>query len=166
MSQWDWYLLSIGMQRMYVVFLLDTQNPMKMHSYANITCERETFKEVIICRHTLPFQITFIFIFRLLGRHSHIFWRCAKWGHRRSWFNSVDQSKIPEYHLFCIKYLYFLKMIWLNFYDSRCEIRDICLQQARWSDSALHYIVSVLLSLFTFFAEMMKYKEMWSSGIL
>lgn len=43
----DWYLLSIKLRQMYVLFLLDTQNPMKVLSYANITFERETFKKVI-----------------------------------------------------------------------------------------------------------------------
>lgn len=43
----DWYLLSIEMQRMYMVFLSNTQHPLKMQCYANITCERETIKKVI-----------------------------------------------------------------------------------------------------------------------
>lgn len=43
----DWYLLPISIQRMYLVFLSDTQHPIMMHSYANITCERETSKKVI-----------------------------------------------------------------------------------------------------------------------
>lgn len=46
LSQCEWYLLSIEMQRMYLIFSMDTQNPIKMMSYANIACERETSKKV------------------------------------------------------------------------------------------------------------------------
>lgn len=49
LSQSDWYLLSIAMQRMYVIFLLDTQNPVEMLSYANIPCGRDTLKKVVHC---------------------------------------------------------------------------------------------------------------------
>lgn len=45
-GQCDWYLLSIEMQRMYMVFVSDTQNSMKIFSYGNITCDRETPKKV------------------------------------------------------------------------------------------------------------------------
>lgn len=46
----DWYSLPIEVQRMYVISLSDTQNPIKMSSYANITCERDTSKKVSFCR--------------------------------------------------------------------------------------------------------------------
>lgn len=48
LSGCDWYLLPIEMQRMYAIFLSDTQNPVKMESFANILCERETSKTVLI----------------------------------------------------------------------------------------------------------------------
>lgn len=48
LSRCDWYSLSVEMQRIYLIFLSDTQNPMKVSSYGNITCERETFKTVWI----------------------------------------------------------------------------------------------------------------------
>lgn len=47
LSRCNWISLSIKMRRMYLVFLLDSQNPMKIRSYANITCERKTFKKVV-----------------------------------------------------------------------------------------------------------------------
>lgn len=47
-SKCDWYWLSIEMQRMYMVFLSNTQHPMKMQSFANIIAERETTKKVLI----------------------------------------------------------------------------------------------------------------------
>lgn len=42
----NWYLLSIETRRMYMVFLSNAQNPMRMRSYANITCQRETAEMV------------------------------------------------------------------------------------------------------------------------
>lgn len=45
-NQGDWYLLPIKVQRMYVIFLSDTQHPIKIRSFANITSERETLKNV------------------------------------------------------------------------------------------------------------------------
>lgn len=45
----DWFLLPVQMQRMYMVFLLDTQHPIKIKSYGNLTCERETSKQVFAC---------------------------------------------------------------------------------------------------------------------
>lgn len=70
LSQCDWQLLSIKMQRMYAIFLLDTQNPMKMMSYANITCERETFKEVLIFivddSIMIPFKFAFFFNLQII----------------------------------------------------------------------------------------------------
>lgn len=51
LSLCDWYLLPTKVQQMYMVFLSDTQNPIKMSSYANITSERETFKKVVHCEY-------------------------------------------------------------------------------------------------------------------
>lgn len=48
LSRCDWYLLSIELQRMYMIFLSETQNPMKMLCYGNITCDRDTTKKVNI----------------------------------------------------------------------------------------------------------------------
>lgn len=48
MGELDWYLLSIEMRRMYMVFLSDTQQPKQLSSYGNIICERETPKKVLI----------------------------------------------------------------------------------------------------------------------
>lgn len=46
-EQCSWYMLPIELQRMYMVFLSDTQNPVQIvTSYGNITCERETSKRV------------------------------------------------------------------------------------------------------------------------
>lgn len=48
LSECDWYLLPIEMQQMYIIFLSNIQNSLKMLSYADITCERETLKKVLI----------------------------------------------------------------------------------------------------------------------
>lgn len=42
----NWYLLPIEMQRMYLIFLANVQNPILMTSYGGITCERGTSKRV------------------------------------------------------------------------------------------------------------------------
>lgn len=45
-GQCVWYLLPIELQRMYMTFLSNAQNPVKMCSYGGITCERDTSKKV------------------------------------------------------------------------------------------------------------------------
>lgn len=65
LEQCDWYLLPIEMQRMYAIFLSDTQKPIKMRGYGGIKCERETSKNVqfinfyeVIHTH-IPFNFDF-----------------------------------------------------------------------------------------------------------
>lgn len=43
----NWYALPMVMQRMYLMFLLNTQQPMYIQCYGGITCSREIFKKVI-----------------------------------------------------------------------------------------------------------------------
>lgn len=45
-----WYLLSLEMQRMLLIFMSDTQQPMFLRGYANIVCTRDSFKNVCTCR--------------------------------------------------------------------------------------------------------------------
>lgn len=56
LSRCDWYLMTIGMQQMYLIFLSDTQNAIKMLSFANIPCERETSKKVFSNVKTIHFN--------------------------------------------------------------------------------------------------------------
>lgn len=44
----NWYALPSDIQRMYAIFLSDTQNSVKLFGYGNILCERETSKIVCI----------------------------------------------------------------------------------------------------------------------
>lgn len=46
LSECDWNELPIEMQRLYLIFLGDTQQPKNVKSYAGIMCLRGTFKEV------------------------------------------------------------------------------------------------------------------------
>lgn len=46
LGRFDWYLLPIELQRMYRIFLADTQYPVDICSYGGITCDRETSKRV------------------------------------------------------------------------------------------------------------------------
>lgn len=42
----DWYALPIEMQQLYLIFLLDAQQPIHIQCYGGIACSRETFKVV------------------------------------------------------------------------------------------------------------------------
>lgn len=42
----NWYSLSIEMQRLYFMFLLNTERRIHIHSYGGIVCSRETCKKV------------------------------------------------------------------------------------------------------------------------
>lgn len=59
-AECDWYLLPIKMQRMYCIFLLETQSPIVLCSYGGITCERNTSKLVLI----VDIHNSYIYIFQ------------------------------------------------------------------------------------------------------
>lgn len=42
----NWYKLSLGLQRLYMVFLSDIQKPINIRSFAGIRCTRDTLKNV------------------------------------------------------------------------------------------------------------------------
>lgn len=44
-----WYLFPVELQRVYMVFLSDVQNSIRISCYGNITCERDTSKRVLLC---------------------------------------------------------------------------------------------------------------------
>lgn len=44
--QRDWYLFPIELQRMLVIFMLDTEQSMIIRGYGNIKCTRDAFKGV------------------------------------------------------------------------------------------------------------------------
>lgn len=44
--QCEWYLFPHGMQRIFVIFINDVQQPVLIRGYGNIQCTRETFKAV------------------------------------------------------------------------------------------------------------------------
>ena len=46
-EQCDWHLLPVNMQRMYLIFLSITQQPIHIRSYAGFICSRDTFKQVL-----------------------------------------------------------------------------------------------------------------------
>lgn len=41
-----WYLFSNELKRMYLTFMLNTQQPKIIQGYGNIVCTRDTFKKV------------------------------------------------------------------------------------------------------------------------
>lgn len=44
----EWNNLPIKMQRTYLIFLLDAQQPKNIQSYGDIMCTRKTLKQVIV----------------------------------------------------------------------------------------------------------------------
>lgn len=50
----EWYALSIEMQKLYMIFLTDTQNAIEISTYGNIICNRDTCKKVFDSK-TNPF---------------------------------------------------------------------------------------------------------------
>lgn len=49
----NWYELPIEMQRMYLIFLADTQQPKHVTCYANVIFRRETFEKVLFVKRLL-----------------------------------------------------------------------------------------------------------------
>lgn len=47
LNQCDWYLLPTDIMRLYLMFLLDTQQPVYFECFGGILCTRETYKRVI-----------------------------------------------------------------------------------------------------------------------
>lgn len=45
--QCNWYVLPIKTQRMYLIFLSDTQTPIQIIGYGGTVCDRETMKKVL-----------------------------------------------------------------------------------------------------------------------
>lgn len=45
----DWYLFPIELQRIYLIFILDTQQLTIVRGFGNILCTRDTFKKVVHC---------------------------------------------------------------------------------------------------------------------
>lgn len=69
LAECDWYTLPIQMQRMYIISLMETQNPITIHCYAGITCERDRSKKVnqyFANRHTIEIS-RFIFLMLLFS---------------------------------------------------------------------------------------------------
>lgn len=96
LGQCDWYLLSIGMQRMYAIFLLDTQYPIELLSYVNITCARETLKKVVHCMlHSNSLVLICPFPFPGYQQSVLIFYDISKIQIRR--FSSQFERNAVEY---------------------------------------------------------------------
>lgn len=46
LNRCKWYLMTLNMQRMVLIFISDAQQPAYMHGFANIVCTRDYFKKV------------------------------------------------------------------------------------------------------------------------
>ena len=47
LQQCNWYSFSTEMQRLYLMFMMNAQQPVMIKGYANILCTRDTYKKVI-----------------------------------------------------------------------------------------------------------------------
>lgn len=78
-----WNELTIEMQRMYLIFLTDTQQPQHIKSYGGITCTRDTFRRVWkknSKRHMYEYSVHFLFLFvtfRSQLKDFHSLWHSA-----------------------------------------------------------------------------------------
>lgn len=82
LSLCNWYAFPIEMQRVYLNFLLDSQQPVEIQSYPGIVCSRDTFKKVVFFRNYFN-NIRFIvfipiFIFRYRTMDFRILWSYVK----------------------------------------------------------------------------------------
>lgn len=59
LDQCNWLRLSMEMQRMYLIFLADTQQLEYISCYFNICCTRETFKKVSLATQIPHFNAEF-----------------------------------------------------------------------------------------------------------
>lgn len=46
LCQFNWYLLPIELQRMFVIVMANAQQPNVMQGFGNIQCTRDSFKQV------------------------------------------------------------------------------------------------------------------------
>lgn len=64
-EQCDWYLLQNDVQKLYVMFLLDTKLRINIKCYGNIHCTRETSKKVITVFENLNFLEIYVRFFQI-----------------------------------------------------------------------------------------------------
>ena len=71
----EWYLIPIEMQRIYLIFLLDTQQLTVVCGFGNIFCTRDTFKSVnqfISLKHQIEISKSYVMFF-LVDNENWIF---------------------------------------------------------------------------------------------
>lgn len=57
LCQSNWYKFPIDVQRMLIIFMLDTQQPAAITGYGNIECTRDSFKNVNVIRKKIEFDL-------------------------------------------------------------------------------------------------------------
>lgn len=78
----EWTILPIEMQRMYLIFLSDTQQPTILQSYAGISRTRETFKKVHLIENSIEL-------------HSQLYWtNIAFLGNNQRFFILYNASQV------------------------------------------------------------------------
>lgn len=61
LNQCDWYLLPVDIQRIFVLTLVNSQNPITFCAYGNIPCSRKSLKKVESSNFILDLQMSIIF---------------------------------------------------------------------------------------------------------
>lgn len=67
LCQCNWYFFPIDVQRIFLIYMLDAQDPIFISGYGNILCTRDSFKNVIflvdheISRDLNPYIDIFLF---------------------------------------------------------------------------------------------------------
>lgn len=60
LGQCDWYALPIELQRMYLIFLSNTQNEVEITSYGGIPCKRDKAKKVLAIASVRKMSLFFL----------------------------------------------------------------------------------------------------------
>ena len=50
LSQCNWYMFSMKLQRIYMIVLVNAEQPTTVHGFGNIVCARESMKKVILIK--------------------------------------------------------------------------------------------------------------------
>lgn len=53
LNQCNWYAFPLKIQQIFIIFMVNTQQPTTVRGYGNILCTRETFKKVIFSLTTI-----------------------------------------------------------------------------------------------------------------
>lgn len=77
LSQLDFYLLPIEIQRMLPKIIMYAQEPLVLQFFGSLCCTRDQFKKVnalALVKYNSPLNCLYLFSFRLLEPYTNILW--------------------------------------------------------------------------------------------